>query len=502
MLSSQDEFLSVYLSEEELRIAHVKIVAGATKVLQVVAKDMKGVAEDDWAKTVRSSLTGFNIKSSQVICVVPPSQITTKNIEIPSTNPEEIKSIVNLQAGRHTPFSREEILVGYINIGVYKNNYTKVLLVITNKNVVKNQLGILGQAGLEVRKVLFAPEGLASFYGKALDLAQSATPIGVIEVGKETTNFIIVLRGSAIMVRSIPIGKAKLKSEGKEAYVKLTEELGKTLESYQSEDIDEVPGSHVLTMDDNYTKDLQPLLKEKLGWDVKIVSYIDSLSVNQPVLVGLASEYEDTSFLDVICCAIHAKAPQVNFMPEEMQLQKSIEDQGKEIFKTAVGILAVMMLLAITLSLKMYFHNSYLSKVKNSFKKNRNEVMSLENRSVKMRIIQDHMKSRMISLDTINELYNNIPDEVYLTSLDMDEEGNVSIQGISDIASLVFNLGSALKESPLFESVNIKSTVAKKDRGKDVSAFEITLKLKGVNKEGKSKEVLPEEKPAAKEVKK
>ena len=59
----------------------------------------------------------------------------------------------------------------------------------------------------------------------------------------------------------------------------------------------------------------------------------------------------------------------------------------------------------------------------------------------------------------------------------MDEEGSVSIQGISDIASLVFNLGTKLKESSLFKSVSIKSTTAKKDRGKDVSAFEIILKL-------------------------
>ena len=60
----------------------------------------------------------------------------------------------------------------------------------------------------------------------------------------------------------------------------------------------------------------------------------------------------------------------------------------------------------------------------------------------------------------------------------MDEEGNVSIQGISEVASIVFNLGTSLKDSDFFQSVNIKSTTSKKDRGKDVSAFEITLKIK------------------------
>ena len=102
----------------------------------------------------------------------------------------------------------------------------------------------------------------------------------------------------------------------------------------------------------------------------------------------------------------------------------------------------------------------------------------------------------MISLDTINELYRNIPNEIYLTSVVMDETGTVSVQGISDIASLVFNLGTTLKESNLFKSVNIKSTVAKKDRGKDVHAFEITLKLKtSSDEEGKKTENKEEKKP-------
>jgi len=42
----------------------------------------------------------------------------------------------------------------------------------------------------------------------------------------------------------------------------------------------------------------------------------------------------------------------------------------------------------------------------------------------------------------------------------------------------VFNLGTSLKESEFFQSVDITSTTSKKDRGKDVSAFEITLKIR------------------------
>ena len=101
----------------------------------------------------------------------------------------------------------------------------------------------------------------------------------------------------------------------------------------------------------------------------------------------------------------------------------------------------------------------------------------------------------MVSLEIIKELNESIPNEMYLTSIVMEEDGSLSIQGVSEIASLVFNLGTTLKQSDLFKSVDIKSTVAKKDRGKDATAFEITLKLYNAQEDEKKAEEGSEAQP-------
>ena len=86
-----------------------------------------------------------------------PAHLTiAKNIEIPSLDPDEIKEIIDLQAGRHTPYSRGEIIIDYINIGTYRENYTKILLVIVTLSVVRRQIEILAKAGLITEKVFFA----------------------------------------------------------------------------------------------------------------------------------------------------------------------------------------------------------------------------------------------------------------------------------------------------------------------------------------------------------
>ena len=65
---------------------------------------------DEAALTLKSLLAPFDRKAS-VICTIPANAATAKNIEVPSIDPEEIKSIINLQASHHTPYSKEEVLI-------------------------------------------------------------------------------------------------------------------------------------------------------------------------------------------------------------------------------------------------------------------------------------------------------------------------------------------------------------------------------------------------------
>ncbi|VAX35342.1 hypothetical protein MNBD_UNCLBAC01-25 [hydrothermal vent metagenome] len=492
MLKKSTDSISIYLTEEVLRVAQIKGSGANAQVVKLAVKDVTGIAEGDLPKTLQSLLKGFNSKSSEVFCIAPASTTTTKNIEVPSVSPEEIKSIVGLQAGRHTPFSREEIQVGYVNIGVYKTNYTKILLVIANKNTLKKQLDVCKKAGVSVTKVLFSPEGIAGVYSESLGLKEEPAPTGIIDVGEQSTDFVLTFKGLAITSRNIPIGKALLASEGAEAIDQLVEELSTTIESYQSEDIEQVPSNYLITVDNEYTQKLQAALTGKLKWMAEIVPYIDNIKATKDIVKKVNDKFQGISLLDVMAPALVASEAQVNLMPEELQLQKSVEDQGKEVFFATVCGLVLLVLMGCILGSRIYFHNIFLTKLKEEYKDNRQEVALLQKKSLRSRIVQNYLEERMISLDTLQELYLKVPDQVYLTGLFMDEDGNISIQGISDIASLVFNLGTDLKASELFKSVEIKSTTAKKDRGKDATSFEITLSLKNAQIE-KSKNLQEKE---------
>src|SRR5262245_13284843 len=123
-----NHFITVSLNEETLKIVEVRGTGPAAHVVNLTARDVKDISADELPAFIQKAFVPFKTKTANLFFVISPTMVTTKNIEIPSVNADEIKSIVNLQASRHTPFTREEIQIGYINIGIYKKNYSKVLL--------------------------------------------------------------------------------------------------------------------------------------------------------------------------------------------------------------------------------------------------------------------------------------------------------------------------------------------------------------------------------------
>lgn len=474
------ECLSVSLTQEELKLACLRPGA-MPEVLHLARMDLKETPDETIANLLRSSLQGFTLKRMLTMCAIPASAVTTKNIEIPSRDPQEIKSIINLQAGRHTPYSREEILIGFINIGVYQVNYTKVLLAIVNRQLIKKHLKILEMAGLRVEKVLFAPEGLAHFYSRALSLKKDDRPVGVIDITRRFTDFSVVLHGTPIACRSIPIGLYHLHLSPMEFQTKLLAELKKSVESYQNEDIDKLPETYLLTSEKGKVGELANLLATELHAQVMMEPYANRMKASAAAQKVL-SEEED-SFLSVIGTALVAGEAQIDLMPEETKLQRSIQTQGYEVVKLGILTLVLLLLICLGFFSQIYFKNTYLSRLTTGYSEEHQQVETLEEISARTRIVKDYMNSRMTVLAVIRELYRLTPQEIYLENIALDEKGSLSIKGISESMSRVFALVTALEESGLFKGVKTQSTTAKKERGKDVAAFEITFKLESAKDE-------------------
>ena len=477
MFGADKRYLSISIQDTSVKVAQARASGAVEKIARASAPD---ATPDAVSKTLKSLLSGFDRKAP-VVCVIPASAATSKNIEVPSSDPQEIKSIINLQASRHTPYSREEVLIGHINLGTSGTN-TKILLVIAHRNVVKERLDALEKAGLNPDKVLFVPEGIGRLYARGLNLKNNAVPLGVIDFTVSSVNFLVVSRGCVAFARSIPMGVKQVIDDA-QASAKLCEELVKSVAAYQSEDIDPVPASYVVTTDHNAVKGMVGALNEALKAEVRLSPYVNLVKAGA-VKSKLQRDYADDSFLDVIAPVAAINKAEINLMPEEIVLKRTVERQSHEATKAGIATVLIMVLLGAMAMGKIYFKDTFLNKnLREHFAAQKEEVEKLQDRMAKTRVVREYLGSRMASLETIRELYRITPVDIYLSGLSMDEDGSVAINGVSESMSQVFAYVKALDDSPMFKNVKTKSTTTKKERGKDMAVFELALKLEESRKE-------------------
>ncbi len=341
--------------------------------------------------------------------------------------------------------------------------------------MVKDRLNVLEKCGLVPDKFLFAPEGEARFYAKGLNLKKDVSPLGIIDVSINSVNFIVVARGVAVFTRSIPMGfKFLMEQEG---VSKIADELKKSLDAYSSEDIDVDPSSFIVTTDNEAVKSSLSVIEQSLGAKVQITTYYSLIKGNS-VKNKLQKDYSDDSFLDVIAPAVMLSKAEVNLMPEEIALKRAVERQSKESTVACIAALVIMLLLGGMLMSKIYFKDVFLNKnLREQYASQKEEVVKLQDKMAQARIIREYMQGRMVSLDAIRELSKVTPNDIYLTGISMEEDGAITLAGISQSMSQVFSYVKALDDSPLFNNAKTKSTSTKKEGNKVVAVFEVFLKL-------------------------
>ncbi len=471
MALKQSRFISISVTPALVKIAVVK----SSGIIEKVLKQTVDKTGPDAA--LKKALQGITVKGAGVICVIPGDIATTKNLEVPSVDSEEIESILALQATRHTPFSRDEILTGYAKLGSPKPHFSRVLLVVVKREIVKEKLAILKRAGLNVSGVVFSPEATARFYAKSLNNKKNEPPFVLLDIGMQDANVIVVDNGAAVFSRNIPVGIEHL-SIDTEAKAQLINEVKASLETYKQDTAGSSPSKLLLTTNHMAFAGLDAELATALEIKVEISSYVTYAKGEKGVSDALNKEFMDESALDVISSGVVASKCQVELVPQEIKDQRALAEKGKETFIAGILVFLLFVFIGSALFSKVYFKDAFLkNNLVAKYADETRTVNELKSMIARSRIVQEYLESRALPLESVRELYRIIPTEIYLTNVSIDEAGAVSIQGVSDSMSQVFTFVTALESSDLFEGVKTKSTTSKKERGKDVAGFEIIFKL-------------------------
>jgi Tfp pilus assembly protein PilN len=471
------EIVVVALTANSLKIGCLR-PAGQKKELQGLSyKDITGLSEADVAKAAQEAVAGLKLKDPFFLTVIPSQVVITKNIEVPSTNAREIREIISLQAGRHTPYSREEIITDHIDIGVYKKNYTKILMVIVTSKIVKKQLDLLSKAGIKPEKIFFAPEVTAWASGKYLRLDTNTLPVSMLHVDKDSSDFSVVYKSKVIFVRSIPLGSAALTKEPDKYNPKLCEEVKKSFEAYQAEDIEKNPKFLYLIGSVDKLEGVCAGLEELLKISIQTAPYMKNIALSRDAIEYL-SEPRGVSFFDIAASLFGSEEARVNLIPEEVKLKQVLRKRGRDLLQMGILFLAIMMLLFFILLSNIYFKAAHVRILDEKLAKLETQTSALEADFMKITIMREYFSGQGYALDVIAELIDQVPKEIELSEIRYDGKGVLSVKGIADSNSAVYGFVDNLSKATYFKEVRTKYTTKRKEAGQDIVDFEVTSLLK------------------------
>ncbi|MFH0731465.1 MAG: pilus assembly protein PilM [Candidatus Omnitrophota bacterium] len=471
--------VSVDFSGNNLKLAHAQVVGHAVKRIGFSSKNIRGLRDEDISKAIKASLNEQGLRPTDIISMIPSHLSITKNIEIPSLDPSEIKEIINLQAGRHTPYSREEIVVDYVELGTFKRSYTKVLLVIVSRDVIKRHSAILNKAGFKLEQIIFSPESVSKFVSKMMKLENKAMPTCIVHVDEGFTDFTVVFKGKVIYVRSIPTEIESLASQILAPQNRFVDEVKSSLEAYEAEDIEQKPDGIILTGAFERVKNLESIFTSSMQKPVRTFDYLKNLPLSQEVLKS-TSPGSAVSFLDVISVLFVQNELRLALVPEEVKLKRAFEEKSKEIIKTGFLALVIFVFVCIMLTSKIYFQSAYLSKLDEKYQSQLPDVQNLENSFLKVQATKAYLYKRGYSLEVLADLYSVLPENVQLTDIKFDITDIFSIKGTADSMAAVFSFVEEMEKSRYFKDVKNRYTTKRKKGDVDVADFEI---ISLINKE-------------------
>jgi Tfp pilus assembly PilM family ATPase len=468
-----------------LKFVHAKGPWGSRTITAVLARQIDGLSDSDIIVWLQQACAERQLEPGPVL-LANPSQLTTARLfTLPSTDSREIRDIVELQAEKHTPYAKEEILTDFQVLDTDRNGYSRVLLILSHQDIVYRGLKLLDGLGWPLERTGFELEGLVNWFHLAQPKAQGVTLVA--EVDSETTSLAILVEGKPYFHRTLSCGAVQLQ-EGEPGIARLIAEFQRSLETFDAEGLNLTAAGVVVTGQASRFPDLQPRLHASLGLPVTVLPQFEQCPVADGALKddpALAT----VGFASLAGLALRPSA--IDLTPKALKLHRAFDVRARRLVGVGCQMVVLLLLascLVVGRAIKNERHQSWL---KNQYQATAEEADTLRQLLDRIEFTQGWLRNRGKLLNALAELSRNTPSAIQWDSLTFSKDDKeVILKGVSEEIPKVYDYTRELKQSPLFAQVEVRRAAKRKVNDRDVTEFEITCSLRGPEEEAERSETL------------
>lgn len=473
----QRTIVALEFSGEWLKLAQVSVSAKGKRLIKLVARTV--VLQEELSKMLLDLVQEGMIPTDSVLISIPRNLVTVRNLQLPTTDPHELKEMISLQAANQTPYSKDEVIADFQVVRANPEGYTDVVLVTTHRGVSNTRLQILEDAHLKAQGIRLSSQGVVNVYRMIRGSTdEQSGPVAVVDIDSNFSDFMVILNGQITFTKAFSIRPPKPVERGGNEVEKFTEEIQRAIDIYENERIGGKIAKLVLTGAEIKLTGLIPSLTEKLRLAVERISLMDNLP-GAPEVVDLPEAQRGSlSFAAVLGLAWDPEGAKIDLTPQEVRIREALAQKVRAI--TPMGILVISILTALTalVSQHIYFKKQYLEQLSQEVLRTQQEASDVEALKKRIKIIRDATRLQNSSLEILSVLYRIVPSDIYLKAITFEEGSQVVLKGVSKQMSTVFEFLSILEKQPNFHQVKTKQLTRSGEKGRNEETdFEITCPL-------------------------
>lgn len=467
----------VEFTDTHLKVCQSKDAPQGKIISQILFENLSAASDAALSGALSALIARLRFPLGKVICVLPRSQATMRLLRLPSQDPVEIDNMLGLQIAKHTPYSKEDVVVDYLLAGRDDEGNSLVALVIAHKDVVSRYVNLFKAAKLNLNQLTLSSQGICDLYlyyqGK-LKMPLKKETVLILEIDKASTEVCFYYENNLLYSRPLQIGSPEIIDDRMGS---LVEELRLTISSFNKETPGSAPKRAVLAGSIPNIDSLSKKLEAELSLEVEIINPKLELPIEKNVSLPLSWTSGEVSAGAILGLALQKAVKPLNLLPRRMIAEHREEREIKEMVSSLVLFLLIFGMLIAGFLIKAYKQSRYLDALGRSMEENREKVKAIEAMSKRLAVIREIVSPAVCAVDVIYDIYAVFPADMTLNSLEYDETGNVALEGSAALMSRVFDLQGRLEQSTHFKNVEVKFVSKRNTASGEIADFKITCQV-------------------------
>ena len=420
------------------------------KILSLTTE--KITSDNEKLAKLRQMVSNLKIKPKKVIACIPRSLVTIRYLNLPSVSKKEIAHMVQFQAEKQLPYSKEELVTAFKVIESNKDGYSRVMLVLVHRDIINKQLELLRDIKLDPEYIELSSQAAASAFIKKHP--EINKPVAFIDIDMFSVDIQVISNRKLVYTRNVSLAENRTQES-------LLEEITKSLHSY-NKDNKEITSIFISGKVHNK---LRENLSREFDMPVEIFNPAENLTrTSLCSIVGLIRNFPNVL---------------LNVLPDEIKKQKQVREKRKRYLVLASQCAGILLLILGVFMRNIYYKQNTLKWLDTEIKKTDPIAKEVNKRADRLRVIKKQIDTKNSCLDILHELHKIIPDTISFSTLDYRLNNTVKIKGQSKALSDVLGLIDILEKSSYFKNVQLKSSNMRRLRNMEVADFYIQCEIEG-----------------------